>query len=1576
MMMLTLAFSVSLPTRAYALLGSTTTVVSSLNPSAFGSSVTFTATVTGVVITPTGTVTFKDGATTLGSATLDGSGQTSFSTGALTTGSHSITAVYGGDLVYNSSTSAVLTQTVNLLSSTTAVVSSLNPSAFGSSVTFTATVTGVVITPTGAVTFKDGATTLGSATLDGSGQASFSTGTLTTGSHSITAVYGGDFVYNTSTSAVLTQTVNPTASTTVLTSSVNPSAPGQSVTFTATVSGPAGTATGTVTFKDGATTIGSASLAGGQASFSTNALAAGSHSITAVYGGDTNYGASTSAVLTQTVNLLSSTTAVVSSLNPSAFGSSVTFTATVTGVVITPTGTVTFKDGATTLGSATLDGSGQATFSTGTLTVGSHSITAVYGGDLLYNSSTSAVLTQTVNLTASTTALTSSVNPSAPGQSVTFTATVSGSAGTATGTVTFKDGATTIGSTSLASGQASFSTSALAAGSHSITAVYGGDTNYAASTSAVLTQTVNQAASTTAVVSSLNPSAFGSSVTFTATVSGSAGTATGTVTFKDGATTIGSAGLAGGQASFSTSALAAGSHSITAVYGGDTNYTASTSAVLTQTVNVLSSTTAVVSSLNPSASGSSVTFTATVTGVVITPTGTVTIKDGATTLGSATLNGSGQASIAVATLAAGSHSITAVYGGDLLYNSSTSAVLTQTVNQAASATAITSSVNPSASGQSVTFTATVSGSAGTPTGTVTFKDGATTIGSGSLTSGQASFSTNALTAGSHSITAVYGGDTNYGASTSAVLTQTVNVLSSTTAVVSSLNPSALGSSVTFTATVTGVVITPTGTVTFKDGATTLGSAALNGSGQASIAVATLAAGSHSITAIYSGDLLYNSSTSVVLTQTVNQAASTTAITSSVNPSAPGQSVIFTATVSGPAGTPTGTVTFKDGATTIGSASLAGGQASFSTSTLAAGTHSITAVYGGNTNYTASTSAALTQTVSLTASTTALTSSVNPSAPGQSVTFTATVSGSAGTPTGTITFKDGVATIGSASLASGQASFSTSALAAGSHAITAVYGGDTNYTASTSAVLTQTVNQAASTTAITSPVNPSAPGQSVTFTATVSGSAGTPTGTVTFKDGATTIGSASLASGQASFSTSTLAVGVHSITAVYGGDANYTASTSAVLTQTCRGGSVTVNIASSANPSMTGQTINLLVTVVGNMTTPTGTVTYKDNKNILATVPLTAGSAKLTTAALSAGEHSIVAFYSGDANYGAATSNVLAQTVNIPADSTRLRKLQEIVTGVSAQLSGQAISGSMDTAIAAAFVESCNAVIPNGSGFRLSMCPEQSPSTRINEGFAALSGSSSTWDPWFDVRGTDWNSNAVKGDVTGRQINGTAGITYRISRSLIVGVLAGYEAFTYSSEALGGHLRGDGWVTGTYFAWRPTPGIRFDAGAAYTSSNYVGSAGSSHGSFQSSRWLIKTGITGTHTLSNWEVEPSARIFATTERDEQYVDSLRTIQAGRNFLTGRASAGSKVSYRWQFDRAIFATYLGMYEDYYFTYGASSTTPSTAGTKGLSARFSSGLSINILTNAVLSIEGNVARFGHDFSSRSLSARAFLSF
>ncbi|MGB0048040.1 MAG: choice-of-anchor tandem repeat GloVer-containing protein, partial [Terriglobales bacterium] len=183
-----------------------TAVASNLNPSTYGQAVTLTATVSSAGPTPTGTATFRNGKKSLGSATLSG-GVAKLTTPALPVGDLAIAASYSGDAANKKSTSPPLEQVVNQATSTTSVTSSLNPSKVGQKVTFTATVTSPTTTPTGTVKFMDGATELGTGKLK-KGKATYSTSTLSEGSHNITAVYEGTADISGSTSPVLVQTVN------------------------------------------------------------------------------------------------------------------------------------------------------------------------------------------------------------------------------------------------------------------------------------------------------------------------------------------------------------------------------------------------------------------------------------------------------------------------------------------------------------------------------------------------------------------------------------------------------------------------------------------------------------------------------------------------------------------------------------------------------------------------------------------------------------------------------------------------------------------------------------------------------------------------------------------------------------------------------------------------------------------------------------------------------------------------------------------------------------------------------------------------------------------------------------------------------------------------------------------------------------------------------------------------------------------------------------------------------------------------------------------------------------------------
>jgi phospholipase C len=483
----------------------------------------------------------------------------------------------------------------------------------------------------------------------------------------------------------------PLATTTTLASSLNPSVYGEAVTFTATVGSSSGTPTGTVTFIKNGNGMGTATLAGGVATLTTNAgtfAVMGSKSMTAAYSGDTNFRASTSPPLNQVVTQATSVIALTSSLNPSVYGRAVTLTATVgsSSGALAGTGTVTFIKNGTVMGTGALSG-GVATFTTNNTTfavIGTKAMTAAFSGDTNFSAGTSPALSQVVTLAPSSIALISSVNPSAFGQAVTYTATVSSSSGTPTGTIQFVKNGNSMGAATLTGGVATFTTTPTTfaeVGTKAMTAAYGGNTNFSAGTSPALSQVVNLAPSSLALTSSLNPSVYGQAVTFTATATSAFGTPSGPVTFFSGSAWISDAMLTGGVATVVTTGLGAGTGPATAVYGGSDVNSGSTSPVLGQVVTPATSTVILTSSPNPSTLGEAVTFTANVAPEFSgTPAGTITFISGTRTLGATALR-AGAASLTTSALTSGALSINASFLPSNGFSASRGA-LTQKVNPA------------------------------------------------------------------------------------------------------------------------------------------------------------------------------------------------------------------------------------------------------------------------------------------------------------------------------------------------------------------------------------------------------------------------------------------------------------------------------------------------------------------------------------------------------------------------------------------------------------------------------------------------------------------------------------------------------------------------------------------------------------------------------------------------------------------------------------------------------------------------------------------------------------------------------
>ncbi len=274
------------------------------------------------------------------------------------------------------------------------------------------------------------------------------------------------------------------------------------------------------------------------------------------------------------------------------------------------------------------------------------------------------------------------------------------------------------------------------------------------------------------------------------------------------------------------------------------------------------------------------------------------------------------------------------------------------------------------------------------------------------------------------------------------------------------SPPVFGQQVTLTATVTATSPgsgTPTGgTVGFKYGSQSLGNAALQ-HGSISIETTALPAGSDTITVQYFGDIDFKSSSPTDFNVTIDKGDTTTTLTPADGPTVFGQSAGFTATVAAnsPAnGTPTGDVTFFYGTLNLGTATIIGGKATISTTQLPGGTDAVVAIYDGDPNFNPSpASVGINQTVGPDGSQTSVVSSGSPSAFNEPVTFTATVTAASpgsGLPAGIVTFRDGSTTLGTATLSGNTASFTTSALAFGSHAITAVYAGNSNFIGSPSA----------------------------------------------------------------------------------------------------------------------------------------------------------------------------------------------------------------------------------------------------------------------------------------------------------------------------------------------------------------------------------------------------------------------------------------------------------------------------------------------------------------------------------------------
>ncbi len=784
------------------------------------------------------------------------------------------------------------------------------PVVHGQATGFTATVTKTdgttVSSPGGDVTFSVDGAPYATVPLVGNTATSPSTSSLSTGSHVISATYNGDGNYFASNSANKTQVVDKAGTSTSLSRTPNGTVSGQAVTFTAQVGVQApgvGNPTGGVQFNVDGQPFGTAvPLTGDTATLSISNLSPGNHDVEAVYNGDADFSTSSSAVITHGVNKADSKMVLTTSDATAVSGQPLTYTAVLSAVAPgagTPTGQVQFSVDGNPLGAPVNLVNGQATSPVANLQVYSHEITANYLGDANFGG-TSKALTQDVAPAQTTTSVSSSPNPSVFGQPVTLHAEVTPVApatGHPGGAVRFIVDGVTYNFVDMVGGAADLTLSTLAVGSHSVKATYlSDDLNFTTSTSATGTQVVNKAATKTVVSSNAPTAVFGQPVTLTANVSvlaPGAGAPSGDIVFTDGTDVLATQHVdssTGFQASFTTDDLTVGQHAITATFSGDGSFLGSNGTV-TQTVKKAQTTTTVTSSNNPSLTGQGAVFTAVVAPVAPgagTPTGTVQFTVNGLPLGGGqTLVNGVATSPGFGSLVPGTYKVKAVYSGETNFVTS-SGLLDQGNGQSVSKGATSLSLSAPATAAynaPVTFTATVNAVApatGTPSGVVRFWDGDVLVGSNSLApagtnAAAADFVSTSLAPGAHTIRAEYVGNFNF-AGAQGQATVTIGAVPTVVGVSSSANPVVFGDAVTLTATVNKALPAegePTGSVTFKDGTTVLGTVALStvgGDQVASLSVPGLTGGAHAIKAVYSGDTVFATSTSATFTQNVSQQA--------------------------------------------------------------------------------------------------------------------------------------------------------------------------------------------------------------------------------------------------------------------------------------------------------------------------------------------------------------------------------------------------------------------------------------------------------------------------------------------------------------------------------------------------------------------------------------------------------------------------------------------------------------------------------------------------------------------------------
>jgi hypothetical protein len=470
---------------------------------------------------------------------------------------------------------------------TVALAAAPSPVAAGQSVTLTATVTPTATyasVPTGAIQFQDGSTTLGTAvTLDATGKATYTSTTLTPGTHDLTAVYSGDSTYPGSDTTQQLVVNGLTASVKVTPGAASiTTAMGLSVTVAVTGSG--ATPTGTVTLSGGGYNSSATSLISGSAKITipANSLSAGSDTLTVSYSGDASYNSATGTGSVTVTTPATPTITITPASNSINAATSLSVTVTVGGSGgVTPTGTVTLSGGGYTSTAASLvNGSITIVIPANSLSVGNDALTASYSGDANYASASgstpanSPVVVAPVPIAPTVTVTPASASANS-GATLSVPVTVTGSGVTPTGTVTLSGGGYTSSAKTLVNGSYTFTipSNSLSAGADTLTANYSGDSVYLAG-SATSSVTVAQsayslAATTPAAVTAGSPTTSTVTVSSTTAYSGTVALACALTTSPAGASNLPTCAV-GTPSITMTSGAASGTSTITVTSVGAT----------------------------------------------------------------------------------------------------------------------------------------------------------------------------------------------------------------------------------------------------------------------------------------------------------------------------------------------------------------------------------------------------------------------------------------------------------------------------------------------------------------------------------------------------------------------------------------------------------------------------------------------------------------------------------------------------------------------------------------------------------------------------------------------------------------------------------------------------------------------------------------------------------------------------------------------------------------------------------------------------------------------------------------------